>query len=289
MWAALSAGFGDAVRRTALVVMLWQVNLLFGAVFAGLAATALAVTLDGSSYTRTLLYDLDALALFALAAHHLATFKLLGAMAATLMVLYVAAWVLLHGAIVASVCGDDELGVRDALRAGAGVLPPYLRIGAVAALVFAALVGSALLAAFIAMKFAREAAAPSAWEAAIAGGVALGSAAWVFCAAVHDHARIRCFLTGEGALQSYAWALRFVLRGGRRAFPLAAVLGVVAVALAGFYQLVAASMSADWMTGVVLSILWGQAMLLARCLFRVWGFAAAAHLQEPAERRDAWS
>jgi len=277
---ALAAGFAAALRRSPLVVMLWQVNLLFGAVFAGLGATALAMALDGSWYTRSLLQDLDATALFALYAHHLPTFKLLGATGATLVVLYLAAWVPLHGALVASVCGDEELGVRDALRAGAGVTAVFLRIGLVALASFVVLVGGTAVASFVGLRLARQAVAPGAYQAGAVAGAFLLALAWVFCAAVHDHARLRAFLTGEGALASYGWAFSLVTRGRRRAYPLALALVGVGALLAAFYQVVASQIAADWMTGVVLSILWGQAMLLARSLVRVWAFAAQAQLHD---------
>lgn len=276
---ALAAGLGDATRRTPLVVLLWQVNLLFGAILGGLAATALVVTLDGSWYTRSLLRDLDPTVFFVLFSHDAAAFKLLGATAVTLVILYLAGWLLLHGAVVASVCGEENLGVRDSLRAGAGVLPLFLRIAAVATLVFAVLVGGSAVTAAYAMRLAREAAAPALWEACAAFGVGAASLAWIFCAVVHDHARIRCFARGSGAIESYAWAMSFVTRGGRRALPLGLVLFAVSAALAVFYQAVASRMHADWMTGVVVSILWGQAMLLARALLRVWTFASEARLQ----------
>jgi hypothetical protein len=276
---AFATGFTDAVHRSPLVVVLWQVNLLYGAIFAGLAATALAVTLDGSWATRSLLHDLDPTVFFALDSHHLPTLKLLGAAAVMLTVLYLAAWVPIYGALVASVCGDEELGIRDSLRAGAGVVAVFLRIALVAAAVFVLLVGGIGVAAFLAMRLAREAAAPGYYELAVAGGAIAGVLVWILCGAVHDHARIRCFATGEGALRSYGWALGFVLRGGRRAYLLALAVSVVGGLVAAFYQAVASSLSTDWMTGVVLSILWGQAMLLARSLFRVWIFAAEARLQ----------
>lgn len=276
----IAAGFADALRRSPLVVMLWQVNLLFGAIFAGLGATALAVTLDGSWYTRSLLHDLDATALFALYTHHLPTFKLLGATAVTLVVLYLTAWVPLYGALVASVCGEEDLGLRDALRAGAGVTSVFLRIGLVALVVFGVLVGGVAVAALAAMRASRLAAVPAAYEAIAVGGVLAAALTWVFCSAVHDHARLRAFLTGDGAVSSYAWAFTFVARGRRRAYPLALALAAVGLLLAALYQVVASQIPADWMTGVVLSILWGQAMLLARSLIRVWLFAAEARLQE---------
>lgn len=277
---AFTAGFADALHRSPLVVMLWQVNLLFGSVFAGLGAIALAVTLDGSSYTRSLLYDLDATALFALWTHHTPTVKLLGAAAVTLLVLYLAAWVPLYGAVVASVCGNEDLGIRDALRAGAGVTALFLRIGLLAAALFVVLVGGVSLATVVGMRAARLAVSPGLYEVTALLGIAIAAVAWVFCAAVHDHARLRAFASGAGAVTSYVWALRFVLRGGRRAYPLALALAVTGLLLAAFYQVVASQIAADWMTGVVLSILWGQAMLLARALIRVWVFAAGARLQE---------
>jgi hypothetical protein len=276
---ALTVGFGDAVRRAPLVVILWQVNLLFGVILAGLAATALAVTLEGSWYTRSLLHDLDPTAFFALFTYHTPTFKLLGATAATLVVLYLAGWILLHGAVVAAVCGDEDLGMRDTLRAGAGVLPVFLRLAALAAAVFLVLVGGVGVATVGAARLARASAAPFAWEMCLVAGAAAGVSAWIFCSAVHDHARIRCYATGHGAARGYAWAVRFVLHGGKRAFGLALALFLASAALAAFYQSVASRIDADWMTGVVLSILWGQAMLLTRSLFRVWAFASEARLQ----------
>lgn len=276
---ALRAGFTDAVDRSPIVIVLWQVNLLFGTIFAGLAATALAVSLDGSWYTRSLLYDLDATAFFALFTHHLATFKLLGATAVTLAVLYLAAWVPLYGAVVAAVCGDGDLGVRDALRAGAGVTPVFLRIGTIALIVFIVAIGGVGVATAAGMRLARAATAPGAYEAIAVAGLLVIVFVWIFCTAVHDHARIRCFVEGEGAIESYAWALSFVCRGRRRAYILALLLAAAGLVLTIFYQLVASRISADWMTGVVVSIVFGQAMLLARALVRVWWFAAEARLQ----------
>jgi hypothetical protein len=282
---ALAAGLADALKRSPLVVVLWQVNLLYGAVFAGLAATALAVTLDGSWYTRSLLNELDPAAFFALYAHHLPTLELLGAAAAMLAVLYMAAWIPIHGAVVAAICGDEDLGVRDALRAGAGVVAVFLRLGALALLVFVLLMGGVGGAAFVGARLAREAAAPAVYELVVVGGLAAGVLVWVLCAAIHDHARIRAFASGDGALRSYTWAAMFVLRGGRRAFALTLALCAIGWMVAAFYQAVASSLSADWMTGVVLSILWGQAMLLARALLRLWLFAAEARLQGVAVER----
>jgi hypothetical protein len=278
MRSALRDGFAAAVRRAPLVIVLWQMNLLFGVILAGLSATALAVTLEGSWYTRSLLYDLDPTAFIALFTLHASTFKLLGAAAATLVVLYLAGWLLLHGAIVASVCGEEDLGIRDTLRAGAGVVPVFLRIALLAVVVFAVLVGGSAIVAFAGMRLSRRAAMPFAWEMCLAGGVAVGAIAWVFCAAVHDHARLRCVAQAEGAVRSYVWAFDFVLQG-RRAFPLALVLFAASALLAVGYQLVASRIAADWTTGLVLSVLWGQAMLLTRSLFRLWAFAAEARLQ----------
>src|SRR6185295_5732339 len=112
-----------------------------------------------------------------------------------------------------------------------------------------------------------------------AAGAFLTTLAWTFCSAVHDHARIRAFTNSEGALASYRWALGFVLHGGRRAFRVALTLLAIGLILSAFYQAIASFIQADWMTGVVLSILWGQAMLLSRALVRVWTMSAEAHLQ----------
>lgn len=276
---ALRAGFGAALHRLPLVILLWQVNLLYGVILAGLSATALAVTLESSWYTRSLLADLDPTVFFVLFSRDAPTFKLLGAAAVVLVVLYLAGWVLLHGAVISSVCGEEDLGIRDALRAGAGVLPIFLRIGVVAAIVFVVLVGGAALAALVAMRVARHSVAPLAYEIAAGSGIVACTLAWVFCAAVHDHARLRAVGQGDSATESYAWALRFVLQGGRRAYPLGLVFLVIALATAALYQLVAMQIAADWTTGLVLSLVWGQAMLLARSLFRLWTFAAEARLQ----------
>jgi hypothetical protein len=187
--------------------------------------------------------------------------------------------VLLHAALIASLCGERPLGMRDTLRAGAGVLPVFLRLAGMALLAFVILVGGALLAGYSGMSLSRRAAAPLAYELCAVAGILLALSAWLFCGAVHDHARIRAAVSGEGASRSYLWALGFVTSGGRRAFPLALLTWIAAIAAWAVYQIVASQIAADWMTGVVVSILWGQVLLLVRSLLRVWNFAAAAHLQ----------
>jgi hypothetical protein len=97
--------------------------------------------------------------------------------------------------------------------------------------------------------------------------------------AVHDHARIHCAATGTGAVPAYLWALRFVVSGERRAVPLLALLFVTGGAGWAVYQMVGILIATNWIPGVVVSLVWGQLLMLYRMFLRVWSLAAETELQ----------
>jgi hypothetical protein len=280
--AALSWGLGAAVRRSGLVTVLWLVSLVFGGLFAALSGTALAVSLNDSWVSRSLLYDLDVTAVIALFVHAAPTLKLLAASAAALAVLYVIMWLVLHSAIVTAVCSPDDLTVTDALQAGTSVLPVFARLFLLAGAVTALSLGAVALLTRAVMAVARDGASEITWELAAAGGLVAGALVLVFCMAIHDQARIRAAGAGTGAWSSYLWAMQFVLAGGQRAYLLAVILQAVGLALWLVYQGVAALIDTNWMAGVVAALVWSELYMAARMVVRVWGFAAQASLQGPA-------
>ncbi len=279
MGSALRAGLQLAFHRLPLALVLWLVNLAFGTLFAALAAMALSLSLDGSWFTRSLLYQLDFNALAAAIAHSGAVFQLLAGAGLALAAIYVIGWLPLHAVIVAAVCTREKVTVHGAVQAGTRHLPVFIRLFVLSGAITGGLLFAIVVASRAVLQLARDAAAERAWEAGLAGGIIALAMVLVFCIAVHDHARIRAVAHGSGAWSSYAWALRFVVDGGRRAFLLALGLQVLGIGLWGVYQAATWAIPTNWMTGVIVALVWAQLCIAARMLLRVWSFAAQADLQ----------
>ncbi len=283
MRSALVRGLRTSLRRPGLVFLLWQVNAIFGGIFAGLAIFGLAGALDRSWLTRSLLRELDFPALLAAGLRAVPALELFGATAAVLGAMYAVAWVGLHAAIVFSVCETGDAGVGESLQGGARLAGPFFRLLCIGVPATVAATGGVLLVARAAVGLARARAWEVLRDAAIAGGAPGALVVFWFFAAVHDHARIRAAVAEEGAWRSYWWALRFVALGRRRAYLLAALLQGMGLALFAIWALVAARISTDWMPGVVACLVWGQISMAMRMLLRVWAFAAQAELQVQGE------
>jgi hypothetical protein len=114
------------------------------------------------------------------------------------------------------------------------------------------------------------------------GAVGVWLIGYVFLVAVHDHARIRTCASGEGAGKAYLWAVGFVLNGGERAFPLAVLLNLTALAVWVIFQVVNANLVAKQGFAVASLFLWGEVFLFARMFLRVWFFGAQSDLQSVA-------
>jgi len=272
---ACVAGGGAAARRWPLVLVLWGIGVGFGVAFAFASAVWLTAALDGALASRTLLHDLDADVLVDLWFHHRDGLRMLAVAAALLGVAHTMVWWWLDGVIVASLapCSGSPW------QAGTGLAAGMARLWCLA-LLAQALWGAAIAGPLWAFVRA-TAESPSAWVWYAGGGAAAG--VWLlgglWLVAVHDQARLRLGLADSGALAAWGWAMHFVLRGGRGAFPLALLLQATALGIWALYQSLSLALPLRELLGLTGSLLLGQAFLLARTWLRVWMLAAQRRLQ----------
>jgi hypothetical protein len=259
------------LRRWPLVVALWLVGVAFGLGFALAAQAWLGVALEGSLASRTLAHRLDADVLIDLWFHHGEGLRMLGVVAAVLAAAHMALWWYLDGVVVAAVRDAAAAPWRD----GVGLAPVMARLYVLAVLVTLLWSGAVAGPTWAVLRSTRE--HPGAYLWYQLGGVAL--ALWlvgmVVLVAVHDHARLRAGLAGQGALRAYGWALRFVLRGGERAVPLALLLQASALGLFAVGEAAAMAPGLDFTAALLL----GEGFLLARSGLRVWFYTAQRRLQ----------
>ena len=284
MGAAYVDGFRSALRRWPVVLLAFLASLSTGAVFMAASWSWLSLALDNSLATRTLLTDLDMNVFVDLFLHHGDSWRMLLGAGAMLAAVVAAVTVWLN-AITVIACGEDaSLGA--CVRRGVDVYAPFLRLALVALCVDLATLATVYAAAHWLVRWTAESSAEMTFYWISGGAGALGAVVLLFLTTVHDHARIRCVATGSGATRSYLWALAYVARRERRALPLALCLFTSGSAVWIVYQTVGMLMPAHSATGVVVSLLWGQAFMLWRALQRVWSFAAGTELQGLSERPD---
>jgi len=268
-----------ALRCGSLVSVLWLVGALFGAGFALASGYWLAEALDGSLASRTLLYDLDPNVFIDLYRRQGSGFRMLIAVAALMGAVYFLLWCWLHGVVILSAQSKGEMDLAEAFRQGIEVTPRMfclMLIATVGLVSLTAIVGSA---AWWAASATVNHPSEMTWYYIGAGAVALWLIGYVLLVAIHDHARIRACATGEGAGKAYLWAVGFVFHGGERAFLLAVLLNLTALAVWGVYQGVNANILVGKGFGVASLLLWGEVFLYARMFLRVWFFGAQSDLQ----------
>jgi hypothetical protein len=275
MWALYLAGLAKAARRGALVAVLGFVNLAFALGFGSLAWFWLALALDRSLATRSLLYKLDVNVFVDLFVHHRESFLTFMFGAVLLLVVAVLIWIWLNAVVVVAVAEEGEWG-RVAHRA-IDVFLTFLGLWFLMAGVLGGLLGAIGIGAWGLTRWT-ESSSEMGTSLVLGGAVGLGLLTILILATVHDHARIHSAATGARALSAYAWAAAFLLRT-RLAIPLAAVFAVTGIVLWGIYQSVAAFLVTESVPGVVLATLWGQTWLFVRVFTRVWMFAAETELQ----------
>jgi hypothetical protein len=277
MGQAFGLGLLAALRRWPIVVLLFVANLAVGLCFAGAAWTWLYESLDRSLATRTLLTDLDWNVFVDLLAHHGQSLRMLlvGGVLLALPAVLLSIW--LNAATVVAVGEDGNLG--DCLRRGLSLYPTFFRLSLLSNVLSAAGVGCAVLLGRGLTRWTAESASELTPYLAGGTGVLVGALLLVFLVTVHDHARVRSTARGAGAMTAYGWALVFVARREWRALPLALALLCIGFTVWVAYQTVGMLLPANSAHGVVLSLLWGQTLLLARMLLRVWTFAATTELQ----------
>ena len=276
---ALIVGARSAIGLWLLAAALWLVDGLFALAFALASGSWLATALDGSLATRSLLKDLDPEYLSDLFLYHGESFRLLLVAGVFLAIGHALLWIWLHAVIVAAVRGGEADGRRDAWSAGLRRAADFSRLYVFALAVLAAFTAAVGGGAWLALR--AVVASPSAWidEAIVSGAGAIWALGVVLLVAVHDHARIRVFAARQAAVPAYRWAWRFVLRGGRRAFWVAAVLQISGALVWLAYQAIGWKFPVGEVLGVTSSLVWGEVFLAARVWVRIWFFAAENELQ----------
>jgi len=277
MGQALGLGLLTALRRWPVVLVLFIANLVAGLCFTGAAWSWLSESLDNSLATRTLLTDLDWNVFVDLVAHHGDSLQMLLAAGVLLALPALLLGVWLNAAAVVAVGEDGSLG--DCLRRGLTIAPRFLRLSLLSNFLITAGIAAAMLAGRWVTRWTAESTSELTFYVIVGTGTVLTAGLLVFLVTVHDHARVRSTARGSGAMGAYSWALRFVARVEWRALPLALVLLSTSFLLWVVYQTVGMLVTTDSTHGIVISLAWGEALLFARMLLRVWSFAAATELQ----------
>ena len=275
MFAAYVGGFRAALRRWPLVVALWLIGGAFGAAFALASAAWLDMALEGSLASRTLIQQIDPDVLVDLWYHHGEGLRMLAVVAGLLAVAHTVLWWYLDGVVVASLRDED----REPWRIATTLVPVMARLYGLAIGMTLLWSGAVAGPAWAVVRSTRE--HPGAWLWYQLGAVAV--VVWLLgmlvLVAIHDHARLRAGLAGDGALRAYGWAAGFVLHGGRRALPLALLLQLSAAAVLIAYELSGLLLPVADHVSLTLALLVGPLFMLARCLVRVWFFTAQRRIQ----------
>jgi len=266
-----------AVRRWRIVLLLFVANLAAGMGFTAVAWWWLALALDNSLATRTLLTDLDMNVFIDLFVHHGDSLQMLGIAAALAAFAFAILGVWLNAA--ASVAVATEAAVSECARRGWTVFATHLRLWVLATALNVASVAAGFVVARGLTRWTAESPAEMTYYWAAGAGFVLGAVLLCFFTTVHDHARIRSVATKTGAVSAYGWAIAFVARRERRALPVASLLFATGFVSWVVYQSVGMLIVTHSAPGVALSLLWGETLLVGRKLLRVGCFAAAAELQ----------
>ena len=277
MGALYMTALRNAARRWCVVLTLFAGHAAAGLGFAAVSWWWLALALDKSLATRTLLTDLDANVFIDLVFHHGESLQMLGLAATLAAVGFVIIGIWLNAA--ASIAVATEEPTAECVRRGQTLLGTHLRLWVVAMMVNAVCVGAGLVVAHGLARWTAESAGEMTYYWALGAGSAVAAVSLCCFTTVHDHARVRTVVAAAGALTAYAWAITFVFRSERRAVPLALRLFATAFIAWVVYQCVGMLIVTHSAVGVSLSLLWGEMLLFARLLLRVGCFAAAAELQ----------
>jgi hypothetical protein len=275
----LGSGARTATQRWALVLALWPVSSLFGAAFALASGYWLALALDGSLATRTLVHDLDPNILIDLYYYHGESFRMLLILGAVLAVGYVFLWVWLNGVVIAAVRADPTSAWTECWRLGLRASPRLARLLGFAWLALILFTGAVVASVWWSLRWQADTSSALLPYGLGAAGAVLWGFGTALLVAVHDQARIRAYAERQGAWASYCWSWSFVTRGGEGAFPLALALQATALALWAGYQAIGLSVRVEALFGVTGTLILGQLFLLVRTWIRVWFYAAQSELQ----------
>lgn len=285
MGRAYLSGLQVALHRWPLLPILLLTAVLAGLSFSAICWQWLSLALDKSLATRTLLRDLDMNVFIDLFIHHRESLYMLLLCGVLLLVVFWFMWICLTGAVVVAVSESDRR-LGECLRRGLELYPAYVRLALLSALVTVGVVALAFFVTRGLTRWTAESPSEMTYYWMVALGVGLAGVLLLFFSTVHDHARIRSAVVGTGAAAAYLWAMRYVGGGEWRALPLAVLLLTNAFAAWVAYQTIGMLIATNSASGVVVSLLWGQLLLVVRMLLRVWAFAAQAALQELTEARS---
>ncbi len=277
MGRALGLGFVAALRRWSVVIVLFVANLAAGLCFTAAAWSWLSGALDNSLASRTLLTDLDWNVFVDLMVQHGESLRMLLAGGLLLALPAVLFGIWLNAVAVVAVGEDGTLA--ECLRRGLALYPRFFELSLVSNTLCAVGGGACLLLARLLARWTAESTFELTVYLAVGATALLGGLLLVFLVTVHDHARVRTTASGVGALRAYLWALRFVGSREWRAFPLALLLLGAGFVVWVVYQTVGMLVPATSSHGVVLSLVWGEALLCTRMWLRVWCFASVTELQ----------
>ena len=273
-------GFRTARRCWPLWGLLFVTSCIAAVGFAGASWLWLSYALDASLATRTLLVDLDLNIFVDLLAHERTSLTMLLAAGAMLVgaLWFVGVW--LNAIVIASLA--DEVPLPAAARRAVDLYWRFFRMALCALVADAAIVVAATTAGWYLVSSMED---PTDLAVYVVGVACAGAAAGLvlIVTTAHDHARIHSAATDAGAGEALRWALHFVTRGDRRALPLAGVLAATGGLAWLVYQAAGTLLSTAWVPGLVLSLVWGQGLLLFRMFLRVWRFAAQLELQNRSE------
>lgn len=274
----LSASLRRALGRWPVVALLFAASLLAGVAFMLVSWRWLAIGLDGSLATRTLLGHLDVNVFVDLVVHRGDLLSMLLVNTVTIAAVFALVWVWLNGIAVFAVLEPHSLATCAARSFSQS--RTFVGLWAMSLSVQVATAASVYGVSSFLLRRTAESPNEATYYVIIAACLTAGAFAAFFFSTVHDHARVYSAATRAAAVESYRWALRFLLSAERRAVPLAFVVVAVAGSVWVVYQSVGMLVSADWVPGVLVSMAWGHAYLAARLFARVWAFALAAELQE---------
>jgi len=274
---AYRRGLPCALRLWPVALLLFLANLAAGLCVGALVWHWLDAALDGSAATRTLLTHLDLDVFVDLVVHHGESLRILLATAVVVALAFVAVGAWGDSAVAVSV--TEETGLTESLRRTPSLLPAYLGLAGLTLVLQGASVAAGLVLSRSAVRWTAGSSAAMTYYAAVASGVVVAAALVFGLTTVHDHARIRLAADGNGAIGAFIWSLRFVGRHVAATLSLALLLLVTGVIVWGAYQVFAGWIPVTSRAGLLLSLVWGEALLFVRMLVRVWGFAATRDLQ----------
>lgn len=277
---ALAVGWVAAIRRWPIALLLWAVGAGCGLAFSLISGRWLEVSLNASLASRTLLKDLDLNILGELFQRHNESFRFLIFAAVVLGTAHTLLSVWLNAGVIKSVQDPDtRFTLSDMWSEGFLLYRVFFRLWLLATTLEVVIVAATVLGVRAVQRWLVQSPNELSVYGAAAGGVVLATIGLIVVIAIHDQARIYVVRRRTGALRAYRWASWFVWHGDRRALALAVALLGIGCTLWVFYQAIADAIPVTSSTGVTMSLIWGQVLLLARAGMRLVAFGAQTDLQ----------